>query len=244
MAAGDGPSRTCSPSWPAPAPRFASAPRSTAPWSKPRRPTWSFSRPAPSGRTAAPPRPCPGIARDDDIAVVGSAVGSVDAASRLLGLDTAIELARTEPARLGHSVLIADDTGSYAPLGLAEALAGAGTEVRYLTARGEIGTEPAFHLELPHLLPRLTAAGVGLATHRAVARLDGTGVEVLDLRGGAPELLADVDTVVLALRRRSRDRLAAELADAAPAVRTIGDALAPRPTAAAIEEAERVALAI
>jgi 2,4-dienoyl-CoA reductase-like NADH-dependent reductase (Old Yellow Enzyme family) len=163
---------------------------------------------------------------------------------RVLGLDEAIELARVDPSQLGASVLIADDTGTYAPLGLAEALATAGAKVRFLTARGEIGTEPAFHLELPHLLPRLRALGVELDTGRAVTGIDDEGVEVADLSGAPVERVAGVDTVVFALRRRSRDRLATELAGAAPELLTIGDALAPRPTAAAIEEAERVALSI
>jgi 2,4-dienoyl-CoA reductase-like NADH-dependent reductase (Old Yellow Enzyme family) len=163
---------------------------------------------------------------------------------RVLGLDEAIELARVDPSQLGASVLIADDTGTYAPLGLAEALATTAASVRFLTARGEIGTEPAFHLELPHLLPRLRALGVDLATGRAVSGIDADEVEVADLWGGPPEHVAGVDTVVFALRRRSRDGLAAELAGAAPELLTIGDALTPRPTAAAIEEAERVALSI
>jgi 2,4-dienoyl-CoA reductase-like NADH-dependent reductase (Old Yellow Enzyme family) len=162
----------------------------------------------------------------------------------LLGLDAAIELARSDPSQLGGSVLIADDSGTYAPLGLAEALAASGATVRFLTARDEIGSEPAFHLELPHLLPRVRALGVDLSVGRAVTAIDGTEVEVADLWGGAPERIAGVDTIVFALRRRSRDGLAGELADAAPELLTIGDALAPRPTAAAIEEAERVALTI
>ncbi len=163
---------------------------------------------------------------------------------RLLGLDAAIEAARVEPARLGASVLVADDTGAYAPLGLAEALASAGATVRFLTARDEIGAEPAFHLERPHLLTRLRALGVELAGGRAVAAVSEGGVEVVDLWGGPSERVADVDTVVLALRRRSRDGLATELADSVPELITIGDAFAPRPTAAAIEEAERVAMTI
>jgi 2,4-dienoyl-CoA reductase-like NADH-dependent reductase (Old Yellow Enzyme family) len=163
---------------------------------------------------------------------------------RVLGLDEAIELARVDPSQLGASVVIADDTGTYAPLGLAEALATAGSSVRFLTARGEIGTEPAFHLELPHLLPRLRALGVDLATGRAVTGVDDGAIEVADLWGGPAERIAGVDTVVFALRRRSRDGLATELADTTPELLTIGDALAPRPTAAAIEEAERVALSI
>jgi len=163
---------------------------------------------------------------------------------RVLGLDEAIEIARVDASQLGASVLIADDTGTYAPLGLAESLATAGTSVRFLTARGEIGTEPSFHLELPHLLPRLRALGVDLAIGRAVTGVDDGGIEVADLWGGPAERIAGVDTVVFALRRRSRDGLAAELAGAGPELLTIGDALVPRPTAAAIEEAERVALSI
>jgi 2,4-dienoyl-CoA reductase-like NADH-dependent reductase (Old Yellow Enzyme family) len=163
---------------------------------------------------------------------------------RLLGLDEAIELARVDPSQLGASVVIADDSGTYAPLGLAEAIATGGASVRFLTARGEIGTEPSFHLELPHLLPRLRALSVDLATGRAVTGVDADGVEVDDLWGGPAEHVAGVDTVVFALRRRSRDALAAELAGATPELLTIGDALTPRPTAATIEEAERVALSI
>jgi 2,4-dienoyl-CoA reductase-like NADH-dependent reductase (Old Yellow Enzyme family) len=176
-------------------------------------------------------------------AAVPQGIAGADAA-RVLGLDAAIELARVEPSRLGSSVLVADDTGTYAPLGLAEALASAGASVRFLTARDEIGPEPAFHLELPHLLPRLRALGVSLETGRAVVGVDADGVDAADLWGGAAERIADVDTVVFALRRRSRDGLAAELADSVPELITIGDAFAPRPTAAAIEEAERVAMTI
>jgi 2,4-dienoyl-CoA reductase-like NADH-dependent reductase (Old Yellow Enzyme family) len=164
--------------------------------------------------------------------------------ARLFPLDAAIEAARVDPSRLGASVLIADDSGTYAPLGLAEALATAGASVRFLTARNEIGSEPDFHLELPHLLPRLRALDVGLVTGRAVTAVDGDAVEVADLWGGPAERIAGVDTVVLALRRRSRDGLAAELAGGGTEVLTIGDALAPRPPAAAFEEAERVALTI
>jgi len=163
--------------------------------------------------------------------------------ARVLGLDAALELARSSPDSLGTSVVIADDTGSYAPLGLAEALAAAGATVRFLTARGTIGSEPDFHLELPHLMPRLRALGVELATDRVVRAVDGGELEVADLWGGDLHIYG-VDTLVLALRRRPRAALAAELAGSGPEVVTIGDALAPRSTAAAIEEAERVALAI
>jgi 2,4-dienoyl-CoA reductase-like NADH-dependent reductase (Old Yellow Enzyme family) len=165
---------------------------------------------------------------------------------RVLGLDAALELVADDPSGLGRSVLIADDSGAYAPLGLAEALAAAGTEVRFVTARHEVGTEPSFHLELPHLMPRLTALGVETEVDRTVRRVGADGVEIADHWGGAPQLHAGVETVVFALRRRPQVELAEALAGlaAAPELTTIGDALAPRPTAAAIEEAERVALTI
>ncbi|MBS1880055.1 MAG: FAD-dependent oxidoreductase [Actinobacteria bacterium] len=166
------------------------------------------------------------------------------AGAEVLGLDAALELARLDPGRLGRSVVIADDTGTYAPLGLAEALAAAGAEVSYLTARNEIGAEPDFHLELPHLLPRLRALGVELAAATVVRAVAGAEVEIGDLWGGGGRTVEDVDTVVLALGREPRDELAAALAGAAPEVRTIGDARSPRPTVAVIEEAERIALAI
>ena len=179
---------------------------------------------------------------DDDAAPAGSSART--AAPACSASTPRSRSPREDPAALGRSVLIADDSGAYAPLGLAEALAAAGAEVRFITARHEVGTEPAFHLELPHLMPRLRALGVEPASDRLVRRVGGDGVEVADLWGGPPELHPGVETVVFALRRRPRDELATELAETGPEVRTIGDARAPRTTAAAIEEAERVALTV
>ena len=164
--------------------------------------------------------------------------------ARLLGLDAALALAAADPAALGRSVLIADDSGAYAPLGLAEALAAAGAEVRFVTARHEVGAEASFQLELPHLMPRLRALGVEPVGDRAVQRVGADGVEVADLWGGPPEVHPDVQTVVFGLRRCPRDDLAAAFAGTGRELRAVGDALAPRSTAAAIEEAERVALKI
>jgi 2,4-dienoyl-CoA reductase-like NADH-dependent reductase (Old Yellow Enzyme family) len=196
-----------------------------------------------TGATGAVPRGI--IGAEPDAVELSSVIDRVSLHTpALLPLDAAIELARVDPSRLGASVVIADDTGTYAPLGLAEALASAGASVRFFAVGNDIGGEPDFHLELPHLLPRLRALGVELATGRAITGVNGDAVEVADLWGGPAERIDGVDTVVLALRRRSRDGLAAALAGSGIELRTIGDALAPRPTAAAIEEAERVALTI
>jgi 2,4-dienoyl-CoA reductase-like NADH-dependent reductase (Old Yellow Enzyme family) len=165
------------------------------------------------------------------------------AGARVLGLDAALRAAREDVTALGRRVVIADEGGTYPPLGLAEALAAAGTEVRYLTSAGEIGTDTAFLLERGHLMPRLRALDVELVTDAGVRAVAGGTVETLDLFGGEPTRIDGVDTLVLALGRSPRDELAATLADHAE-VRVLGDALVPRDTTAVLEEAERVALAI
>lgn len=163
---------------------------------------------------------------------------------RLLGLDAALELAADDPRQLGARVVVADDAGTYAPLGLAELVAASAAEVHYVTACGEIASAAAQQLERQHLLPRLRALGVELSTDSAVRAIVGRTVRVASLWGGEPLQIEDVDTIVLALRRRPRDELAVELSQAGIEVRTIGDALVPRSATEVIEEAERVALAI
>ena len=161
-----------------------------------------------------------------------------------LGLDAALVAAREDPASLGARVVIADEGGTYPPLGLAEALAAAGTRVIYLTAGGEIGTDTAFLLERQHLMPRLRALDIELLTDRAPRSFADGMVETVDLFGGEPTRIEGVDTLVLALGRSPRDGLAATLADLAPEVRVVGDALVPRTTTAVIAEAEKLALDI
>jgi hypothetical protein len=138
-----------------------------------------------------------------------------------IDVGTALERCRTDARALGPRVLIVDEVGTYAPLGLAEVLAEAGIEVELATPAPSIGWRAAEQLELPHVLPRLDKLGVKL-TPRYVRSLD------------------DGRTVVLASRRVPRDELLATFPDA----RAIGDARAPRTTIAVIYEAEEVARAL
>jgi 2,4-dienoyl-CoA reductase-like NADH-dependent reductase (Old Yellow Enzyme family) len=182
---------------------------------------------------------------DKGLPVAGRGDKGLRVAGRgVLGLDKALLAAREDPASLGARVAIADEGGSYPPLGLAEALAAAGTAVHYLTADGEIGAETAFLLEQQHLLPRLRALGVDLVTDCGVRGFGGGTVEAVDLPSGRPRRFEGFDTLVLALGRDPRDGLAAQLADLMPEVRVVGDALVPRPTAAVVAEAEKLALDI
>lgn len=161
--------------------------------------------------------------------------------ARVLGLGAALAAARQRTQSLGRRVLIVDETGEYAPLGLAEALAGAGCEVEIITPRDSIGSAAAAELETPHVLPRLRHLGVRWTVSHDVASIRGTCVEVGDVWGGPGRVLDAIDAVVLAMRRSPRDALYRSLDRASRVVLRIGDALAPRSTSAVIHEAEAIA---
>jgi 2,4-dienoyl-CoA reductase-like NADH-dependent reductase (Old Yellow Enzyme family) len=157
---------------------------------------------------------------------------------RVIDLGTALARARDDPRSLGRRVVIADEAGSYAPLGLAEALATAGVEVELATPAGAVGSAAAAQLELPHVLPRLARLGVTLTVSHDIAAIEG-GTVVLRQVWGGPECRRDgVDTVVLAIRQRPRDELLEPLRALLGDVRLVGDARSPRPMVAVIEEAE------
>jgi hypothetical protein len=165
-------------------------------------------------------------------------VGADDA---VLGLGAALARAREDPRSLGRRVLIADEAGTYAPLGLAEALALAGAEVEVATPDAAMGASLALRLELPHLLPRLGRLGVTLTVGHHLAAVDPGEVVLEEVWSGRTRRLERVDTVVLAFERRPRDELLEPLRGAVADVRAIGDSRSPRPTAAVIHEAEAVA---
>ena len=170
--------------------------------------------------------------RPDRDGIPGAADG------RALPLDVALARARDDPRALGARVVIADDAGTYAPLGLAEALGAAGVEVELATPAGAIGESAAAQLELPHVLPRLRRLGVRLTVAHDVARIDAAAVVLRDVWGGGERRVDGVDSLVLALTRRPCIELLAPLRDAAVDVRLVGDCRSPRSTAAVIHEAE------
>ncbi len=145
-----------------------------------------------------------------------------------IGLGVALDRCRDDAGALGRSVLIVDEAGTYAPLGLAEALAQAGVEVELATPAASVGFRAAEQLEVPHVLPRLRRLGVRLTPSFDVTSIGSRSV----------------DTVVLAMGREPRDELLAPLSAVLPDVRAIGDARAPRATIAVIYEAEEVARAL
>jgi len=156
----------------------------------------------------------------------------------VLDVGTAIVAALEDPAALGSSVLIVDDTGEYLPLGLAELLADNGASVEVVCPRAVVGENVAGALEGSHIYPRLEGKGVRLTANAFVESVSGNEAEVYSVWGGWRRTEA-VDTVVLSLLRTPNDELFREIEGAYPAVHQVGDAVAPRRTIIAIYEGEK-----
>jgi 2,4-dienoyl-CoA reductase-like NADH-dependent reductase (Old Yellow Enzyme family)/thioredoxin reductase len=162
---------------------------------------------------------------------------------RALGLDAALEATADDPHALGRRVAIVQAGGAYAPLGLAERLAGAGVAVHVVTADLELGHHAAAELELAHLLPRLAGLAVDVTVGAQVQEVRGRSL-ALSTAWGASARVDAVDAVVFAIGRTPSDGLAAALAGRHPDVRCIGDARAPRGTDAVVHEGEAVGRAL
>jgi hypothetical protein len=159
----------------------------------------------------------------------------------VLGLGRALGRAWSDPRSLGQRVVILDETGSYAPLGIAEVLAAAGTHVHLVTPAPAVGAEAGAELELPHVMPRLRRLGVELMVWRDIDSVEGRRVVLEDVWSGSLEPIESVDAIVLARQRAARDALFGELGAAGRETRLIGDARSPRSTLAVIHEAEALA---
>lgn len=157
------------------------------------------------------------------------------------GLGAALARARQDPGLFGRRVVVFEETGGYAPLGLAEVLAGAGADVHVVTPGPTVGAEAAAELELPHVMPRLRELGVELTVWHGIDAIDGRRVVLDDVWGGEPSVVDEVDAIVLALQRTPSNDLFAGLHAAGRDARLVGDARAPRTTLAVIHEAEELA---
>ena len=162
----------------------------------------------------------------------------------VLGLGAALERARRDPGSFGRRVVIVEETGAYAPLGLAEVLATTGARVHIVTPNPMIGAEAAVELELPHLMPRLRRLGVEMTVWHDIGSVDGRRVVLDDVWGGVGSVIDEVDSIVLAMQRVPRDGLFEGLRTAGRAVSLVGDARSPRTTLAVIHEAEALARAL
>lgn len=162
----------------------------------------------------------------------------------VLGLGRALARARSDPRSLGHRVVVLDETGSYAPLGLAEVLAAAGTHVHLVTPAPAVGADAAAELESPHVMPRLRRLGVELIAWHDIDSVEGRRVVLEDVWSGSLDPIESVDAIVLARQRAPRDALFGELRAAGRETTLVGDARSPRSTLAVIHEAEALARAL
>jgi 2,4-dienoyl-CoA reductase-like NADH-dependent reductase (Old Yellow Enzyme family) len=142
---------------------------------------------------------------------------------------------------LGRRVVIVDGTGTYPALGLADLLTANGTEVLFVTPNESAGRIAAAEQELQHLMPVLYERAFSVLCLHDLEIVDGRNVTLRGVFGGRSHVEREVDSVVLALTRVSRDGLYQELRQQGRDVRCIGDAVSPRPLEAIIHEAEALA---
>ncbi|MGE0313752.1 MAG: FAD-dependent oxidoreductase [Lautropia sp.] len=153
----------------------------------------------------------------------------------VIGIDVALERLDAGES-LGERIVIVDDGSEELVAGFAELAASSGAQVDVVTPRSWWGEALARTYDLPHVMPRLRAAGVRVHAQRFVERIESGEVEVYDLWSPTQRSRITADTVVFALDREPREPEWQGLA-----ARRIGDCLAPRSIEAVIFEGEQAA---
>lgn len=158
----------------------------------------------------------------------------------VLDAAAALAAALADPRSLGDRVLVLDDSGTWAPLGLAELLAGAGVDVEIVSRNHRIAEWHWLTQEVPFHFPRLLGLGVRMTPLHFVESIGAGTAEVYDIFTRTSRTVA-ADTVVLSMTRSAVDGLYWELEGKVPELRRIGDAYAPRKLAEALYEGEKAA---
>ena len=154
---------------------------------------------------------------------------------------TAAQRALEDPLSLGEKILIVDQTGDYLPVGLAELLVTRGrADVELLTPYEMVGEDVLRRLEYPHVIPRLTSAGVVLTAQTFIEAIRGHEVELYPVWGGLSRT-ESFDTVVISINRVPEETLYRACRGRFPRVERVGDCVAPRRPAALTYEAEELA---
>lgn len=167
------------------------------------------------------------------------AIPGIDQA-RVLDIGTAIDRVLAKPGALGRKVVILDETQDALPAGLAELLGRAGVAVEILTPGLFFGDALARSYDLPVIMRRLRAVGVVVTPQHFIERVEEDVVHAYGVWDGAPRVIEGIDTLVLSLTRRPDDALYRRHRDRHPALRRIGDALAPRSIEAVLYEGEQL----
>jgi len=138
-------------------------------------------------------------------------------------------------ANIGNSVVIADWSGNWIGIGLAEMLAASGRRVR-LMVNGAMAGEMLQLYVRNHYVGRLHRLGVEITTHRRLFGADVDSAYFQDTLTDEPIVVEEVDTLVLSLGHTANDDLGDELEAAGCSFTRIGDCLAPRTAEEAVLE--------
>jgi hypothetical protein len=137
---------------------------------------------------------------------------------------------------IGDRVLVLDDEGTRATAGACEVLLDRGKQVELVTRWHALFPATLLTLDMAILYKRLFEKGLSYRLHSWARGIDGRTVTIYNLYSESEEILAGVDTVVLATGPVGNDSLYFALKQPGREVHRIGDCVAPRKLDHAIYE--------
>ena len=191
------------------------------------------SRPYLPGRDT-PDGPSPPIATEGLWASMGGLVPGVADDPRVVSVDDVLS-GRVEA---GQSVVVLDRNAHWEACGTAEYLLEAGRRVEFVTplAAARVDLEPS---NAALFYQRVRPRGLRITVNSDIGSIALDGVVVVDVHTNEERTLRDVDTIVLAIGRRSNDALYRALRERLPTFR-IGDCRAPRLLQHAIHDGDTI----
>ena len=138
----------------------------------------------------------------------------------------------------GRSVVVLDRNAHWEACGTAEFLLEAGRRLEFVTplAAAGVDLEPG---NAPLFYQRVRPKGLRITAHADIRSIAPDGVVVVDIHTEEERTLRGVDTIVLAIGRRSNDALYHALRERLPTSR-IGDCRAPRLLEHAIHDGDAI----
>lgn len=140
----------------------------------------------------------------------------------------------------GPSVVILDADGHVTPLGLAEKLAGQGSEVTIVTCYPMVGPKLIEEMNFPHVYPQLLELGVNMHVNSWAAQIRQGEIDVFNLYAPTRIETLSAATVVMVAARSAADELYLTLGDRVPELYRAGDCVAPGDIGTAILSAHRL----
>ena len=191
------------------------------------------SRPYLPGRDS-PDGPNPPAWAEGMWASMGGPVPGLADDSRVVSVDDVMS-GRVEA---GRNVVVLDRNAHWEACGTAEFLLEAGRQVEFVTPLGAAGVdlEPG---NAPLFYQRVRPRGLRIAVHTDIRSIRPGGVVLVDVHTNEERTLRDVNTIVLAIGRRSNDALYWALRERLPTFR-IGDCRAPRLLEHAVRDGDAI----